>query len=111
MHIYAFGSVVRGEISEGSDIDLLAIVDRYDPTFNPETYSIYSYARIKELWAEGNPFAWHLALESRLLVSSDRTDFLRALALPNAYLNGLSDCDKFYDLFVDAARSLSSGTN
>jgi len=77
MHIYAFGSVCRGEVSRDSDIDLLCIdegtqADRFDP----ELYSVYSYERIRELWSEGNPFAWHLWLESRLLFSSDAEDHL-----------------------------------
>jgi predicted nucleotidyltransferase len=67
MHIYAFGSLCRGEVSRNSDVDLLALVDGFDERFNPEIYSIYSYRRIEELWREGNPFAWHLSLESRLV--------------------------------------------
>lgn len=66
MHIYVFGSTCRGDILPSSDVDLLAIVDGYDSRFDPNIYSIYSYQRIKEIWDEGNPFAWHLSLESRL---------------------------------------------
>lgn len=65
MHIYAFGSICRGDVSPASDVDLLAIVDGYDERFSLDDYSIYSYDRIWEIWNEGNPFAWHLALESK----------------------------------------------
>jgi hypothetical protein len=106
MHIYAFGSVCRGEISPDSDVDLLAVLDNFDSRFNPEAFSIYSYRRLKELWLEGNPFAWHLALESRLLFSSDNQDFLRALGQPNLYKHCVSDCEKFYSLFRDACASI-----
>lgn len=110
MHLYAFGSVVRGEISRNSDIDLLAVVDGSDPRFDPDIFSIYSYARIQQLWAEGNPFAWHLALESKLLYSSDNNDLLKALGTPQTYAAGLRDCQKFFDLFKTASAELSSVT-
>ena len=64
-HIYAFGSVCRGEVTPESDIDLLAVTQGSDLRFNPDLYSVYSYARLAEIWSEGNPFAWHLSLESR----------------------------------------------
>lgn len=35
MHIYAFGSICRGEIDKNSDIDLLAIVDGFDARLWP----------------------------------------------------------------------------
>jgi len=108
MHIYAFGSICRGEISEGSDVDLLAIVDSHDSRFDPSVYSIYSYKRVQELWEEGNPFAWHLAMESRLLFGPN--DFLKDLGSPNPYRNCLSDCDKFRNLFREAYDALVAGS-
>ena len=84
-HIYAFGSVCRGEISQDSDVDMLAIVDEYDDRFNTEVFSVYSPERIQTLWSEGNPFAWHLSLEARLLFSTEATDFLSSLGNPNRY--------------------------
>lgn len=111
MHIYIFGSLVRGDVSPGSDIDLLAIVDGYDPRFDPETFSIYSYSRIRTLWKEGNAFAWHLALESKLIYCSERNDFLRELGMPCSYESCLQDCEKFFALFCDSSSSLQSNTN
>lgn len=111
MHVYAFGSVCRGDIEPNSDIDLLAITDGYDSRFNTDNYSVYSYKRIRELWGEGNPFAWHLALESRLLFSSDQNDFLKALGNPQPYANCLRDCEKFYALFLEARTSISRNPN
>jgi len=108
MHIYAFGSVCRGDISPKSDIDLLAITDGHDSRFDPDIYSIYSYKRIKELWQEGNPFAWHLALESKLLYSSDQNDYLKTLGNPASYRNCVRDCEKFYALFCEARASLAA---
>lgn len=101
-HIYAFGSVCRGEISLSSDVDMLAIVDGNDPRFDPNVYSIYSYRRLMELWEEGNPFAWHLSLEAKLLYSADKSDFIQKLGRPSPYLSCLKDCTKFYSIFKDA---------
>lgn len=111
MHIYAFGSVCRGEIDIDSDIDLLAIVDRDDSRFNSDFYSIYSYKRIAELWAEGNPFAWHLATESRMIYSSDKTNYIEKLGLPSAYRRWREDCLKFFNLYCKAIDSIQSGGN
>src|SRR5262249_8872008 len=102
MHIYAFGSVCRGDVSLGSDVDLLAIVTGYDDRFDPDIYSIYSYQRIREIWKEGNPFGWHLTLEGKLLFASDGSDFLQGLGAPERYQHCLRDCVKFHTLFREA---------
>lgn len=111
MHLYAFGSVCRGEVTPGSDIDLLAITETFDSRFDPAVYSIYSYSRIIDMWKEGTPFAWHLSLESKLLYSDDESDFLRTLGKPDTYKFGLRDCMKFSELFDKARLSLNEGTN
>lgn len=110
MHIYAFGSICRGEISLGSDIDLLAVVGELDVRFDEEMYSIYSYKRLEELWKEGNPFAWHLSLESRLLFSSNGNDYLKTLGNPARYKDCVRDCSKFLKLFQESASSVITKT-
>lgn len=110
MHIYAFGSVCRGEIDVSSDIDMLAIVDGLDARFDSNDYSIYSYARLIELWQEGNSFAWHLYLEAILVHSSDNTDYLRGLGEPNKYKKGASDCKKFHEIFLCAKKSIEESS-
>lgn len=109
MHIYAFGSVCRGDISPGSDIDLLAIVEAYDAQFDPHVFSVYSYERIRELWQAGNPFAWHLSRESRLLFSSDHSDYLKGMGRPEPYAGCVADCQKFFTLFQEAHASVLTG--
>ena len=109
VHIYAFGSVCRGDLSIGSDVDLLALVSGLDARFDPDMFSIYSYKRIEELWNEGNPFAWHLTLESRLLFSNDQSDYLKHLGNPGTYRKCTEDCRKFYNLFCKSYLSLTSG--
>lgn len=110
MHIYAFGSICRGEVDSFSDVDMLAIVKGRDERFNPKDYSIYSYERINELWKEGNPFAWHLFLESMLIYSPDSVDYLRKLGKPSNYNSGLADCEKFLEIFITAKNSIETST-
>lgn len=105
-HIYAFGSVCRGEVDSSSDIDLLACLSEPRQEYDPEKFSIYSHDRIRELWIEGNPFSWHLHLESKLLYSSDGSNFLSNLGEPAKYSNALEDCKKFNMLFLESYRAL-----
>lgn len=111
MHIYAFGSLCRGEISKDSDIDLLAIVNDKDERFNSDEYSIYSYVRMRELWSEGNPFAWHLYLESRLVFSDDNVDFLRTMGRPSVYKRYNDDFFKFSSLLKTSLDELLNETD
>lgn len=106
MHIYAFGSLCRGEITTESDIDLLAITNGFDERLSRNIFSIYSYSRIEEIWKEGNPFAWHLHIESKLIYSSTGDDFIKSLKTPNKYTKGLQDCQKFHLLYKDSLTSI-----
>jgi Nucleotidyltransferase domain len=110
-HIYVFGSVCRGEITSGSDVDLLAVTAGFDDRFDPMVYSIYSARRLAEIWREGNPFAWHLALESRMVYSSDGSDLIADLGRPSLYAHVRRDCEKFFALFEAAADALDDGSN
>ncbi|OQR35406.1 nucleotidyltransferase [Pseudomonas sp. T] len=110
-HIYAFGSVCRGEVTSESDVDLLAVTQGSDQRFNPDVYSIYSYARLADIWSEGNPFAWHLSLESKLLYSPNDSDYLRDLGAPAAYTSATRDCQRFFGLFACSADALRAMTN
>jgi len=106
-NIYIFGSIVRGEIDEYSDTDLLLITDERLNFINLEKYSLYTPKRIEEMYLEGNPFAWHLHYESKL-VYSDEYDFLKELKIPNVYSNCSKDLLKFYQLFQDSIKSIKS---
>ena len=107
-HLYAFGSLCRGEIDEFSDIDLLACVETQEQArqIDSARFSIYTHDRIRALWSEGNPFAWHLHLESKLMHTSDGRDFLQELHAPYAYTNADVDCAKFIRLFQESLHSL-----
>lgn len=110
-HLYAFGSLCRGEVDKSSDIDLLACLSEPNSELEPTRFSIYSHDRIKELWLEGNPFAWHLHLESRLVYSSDGIDFISNLGQPASYSKLRDDCEKFRSLFLESFNSLITTNN
>lgn len=110
-HYYAFGSLCRGEIDPASDIDLLACISTARPEIDPKKFSIYTYERLEKLWREGNPFAWHLHLESRLIFSSDGSDFLTELGVPSAYSRSSEDCVKFRKLFTESYKALTKSQN
>lgn len=103
MYIYIFGSFVRGEIDNYSDIDLLLILQNESKTdLDPNKFSIYTLDRIKELWNEGNPFAWHLYHESKLIFSNNDNDIIKELGKPSVYKNLKNDLIKFKNLFDDS---------
>lgn len=105
MHIYVFGSLCRGELDNKSDIDVLIISDeKFGPEYNK--FSVYSYEKIRELWLDGNPFAWHLYLESKLVFSSEENDFLRELGEPSKYSNIRNDFYKFKEIYTNSLKSL-----
>jgi len=111
MHIYAFGSICRGEILPGSDIDLLAVVTGNVAGLSTSMFSIYSHAKMRQIWSQGNPFAWHLHLESKLLHSSDDRCFMDELGCPSPYVNAEQDCRRFIAIFREAADSARSDHN
>lgn len=114
MHIYVFGSICRGELGSDSDIDLLFCSTEYEKNnlnLDNKEISIYSYEKLDNLWKEGNPFAWHLYLESVLVYSSDGKDYLRGLGKPNQYMGIISDFYKFKDLYYTSYKNLCSEIN
>lgn len=111
VHYYAFGSVCRGEIDRGSDVDLLACVSGERIDLDPQKFSIYSHDRLAEMWRAGNPFAWHIHRESRLLYASDGLDFVVGLGTPGPYQDRRADCEKFAKLFEESFQSLTASEN
>lgn len=104
--IYIFGSLVRGEIDQYSDTDLLLISDNTLKNIDSNNFSLYTPDRIKELYNEGNPFAWHLYFESKLVYSSSGYDFLSQIGEPSIYRNCKNDLLKFKNLFEESIISM-----
>jgi hypothetical protein len=110
VHLYAFGSICRGEVEAASDVDLLALVDGKDDRFDPMVYSIYSYKRMQQMWEEGNAFAWHLWRESRLIHADGGNDWLREQGAPAAYPGAREHCQRFATMFSGAVAALNGPT-
>lgn len=108
MHIYAYGSVCRGEVVPTSDIDLLALVDDENLNLDQVVFSVYRYTQLRQLWSEGNPFAWHLALESRLIFAEDGVDVIRELGEPVRYGHWRTDSEKFREIYLAAKSELAA---
>ncbi|MEK5756652.1 nucleotidyltransferase domain-containing protein, partial [Acinetobacter variabilis] len=108
MYIYAFGSICRGELDFYSDIDLLAISRNKNKlsTLDPHKFSLYSENRIEEYWKMGNPFAWHLYKESKIIYSNNGKDFIKELGTPSRYSNGLNDLIKFKTVFLESVEQI-----
>lgn len=108
MYLYIFGSACRGELDKYSDIDMLAIYNDKNEInhLDENKISIYSEEKIQKIWSLGNPFAWHLYYESKLVYSSNNKDFLNNLDKPSIYKDGLSDCIKFYEILEKSADSV-----
>lgn len=102
LHYYVFGSICRGELDVFSDIDLLACISGGSLNISKDKFSIYKHSRIEDLWREGNPFAWHLYLESKMIYSSNSEDFIQNLGKPSEYVNFCNDFLKFKNLFYGA---------
>ncbi len=108
---YAFGSICRGEIDRSSDIDLLACVSSFRSDIDPDKFSIYRHKRLQDMWEQGNPFAWHLHFESKLLFSSNGEDFIGSLGRPGKYGKAAADCAQFSRLFEESRVQLSETLN
>lgn len=106
--IYSFGSICRGEIDEFSDVDTLLITDEKIATAENSNISVYTPQRISQLWEAGDPFAWHLYYEARLIYSSQSAPFLRSLQKPQKYKTGPYDVDAYEVTYNDAMFSLKS---
>ena len=94
-----------------SDVDLLVCLSEPSDRYDSSKYSIYNYERIQALWEEGNPFSWHLHLESKPIYSSDGTNFISGLGEPSEYENAAKDCRKFMLLFKESYHELIYSSN
>ena len=113
MYIYIFGSICRGEIDKQSDVDLLAIIENGEDNsnFDINKFSVYTVKRLKEMWQEGNPFAWHLFIESKLVFSTNQSNLFKKWGKPNLYLNSRRDLGKFSNLFNDSVKSINESNS
>lgn len=98
MWIYIFGSLSRGEIDANSDVDTLCICQPNEKSLTPNKMQSYSETYLKEMFNNGELFAHHLYLESKLVYSSDGVDLIRKLGKPAAYNNWEGDFESFINV-------------
>lgn len=114
-----FGSQARGNADAKSDFDVIAVV--LDVTSIDKNalaaevssrlevevgLSIYSENRIRVLWREGSPFAWHLHLQSRAVLGTI-PDYFR-WAPPAPYVDAAMDCSLMRGVLQSSRRRLAA---
>lgn len=109
-----FGSHARGEADEGSDIDVLLVLD--DATAGPPLMdlpgkpdiSIYSRDKLEQMFREGHLFAWHLFLESIPYCSTRSEAWFRSLGKPAEYREAQQDIAQFMGILEEALAGMAS---
>lgn len=110
--IYVFGSLIRGDVHETSDVDVLVIPrDSQAPGSYPESWSVYSMQTLESYYRRGRLFAWHLHLESRCVYSACGTSFLEGLGPPAPYSSHREDVDDLRAIMSDSIAQIRGGTN
>jgi hypothetical protein len=109
--VYIFGSVGRGEHDERSDLDLLAVVKdgagrlaehhvlgHVPPELRhlKPGISWYGQNRLRQMFNNGELFAWHLAFETIPLYEA--IPFLKILGQPNPYQEMTEDVNSFHNI-------------
>ncbi|MFT3880400.1 MAG: nucleotidyltransferase domain-containing protein [Gemmatales bacterium] len=111
MEFYIFGSLLRGEVTSTSDVDVLAIPILDNLALDlPPSWSIYSTDHIKKLYGAGKLFAWHLFYESKCVFTSNPTPYLVSLGKPAPYIDSLVDIQELGGLLSESIGALRSGT-
>lgn len=110
--IYVYGSATRGEARPDSDVDVL-VVTRTDGAAAryPHTWSVYHVDVLKEKYAQGRLFAWHLYLHARCIFNSNEVDELSSLGRPSDYVTARKDIYELRELFQSAAAALRHGSS
>lgn len=110
LSLRVYGSFCRGDHDDNSDVDVLAV---HSTPPNAETrrklkttleglfdrpvdLAEYSSERVREIFAAGHLFAWHLHAESESLLGEDA--FFSSLGKPASYSQAESDSNRFLRL-------------
>jgi len=108
--IYVFGSAVRGEVDEKSDIDVLVVpLGSQKPSY-PEGWSVYSPQLLQDYFNKGRLFAWHLYLESHCIHAAGPIPYIQSLGQPKPYETVSEDIDELEEMFSVALDEIKSGT-
>lgn len=108
---YVFGSVCRGEPDPGSDVDVLVISNEPSAARElPAAWSLYSPRRLRQLFARGTLFAWHLYLESVPVWPRGAPGFLKRIGPPAAYVGARREIADLQKILRSAVAELERGT-
>jgi Nucleotidyltransferase domain len=101
--LYAFGSLVRGDVTPSSDVDILVVpLDFAEPHRYPPGWSVYTRRTMLEYFQDGRLFAWHLHLESRCLFSPMEVPWLATLGKPAPYKTAREDVEQLGRLLAES---------
>lgn len=109
--IYVFGSVVRGEVGNTSDVDLLVIpVSDFSREGVPSSWSVYGRDVMGQYFQEGRLFAWHLFRQS-VCVFAGGGDWMKKLGAPAPYTSARDDIISLSALLESSLSELRNGTD
>lgn len=110
--IYIFGSIVTGKVDSGSDVDILVVEDNPSIEQYPSSWSVYSVARIREIFEQGTLFSWHLYLDALPLNLKTDVGILQELGPPKIYgrIQAVNEIDELIVISRGALRELNNGT-
>ncbi len=109
--IYVFGSILAGEVDSGSDVDVLVLAEAPDAACYPPEWSVYSLGQLREIFARGTLFAWHLYLGSKLLYPAEGPDILDGFGKPAPYYpNAVSEIRALREIALTAMDELAAET-
>lgn len=108
---YAFGSVVRGDVTPSSDVDILVVpTETGREDCYPNGWSVYSRPVLCEYFRKGRLFAWHLHLESICLFSPHPEPWLATLGEPAPYATAREDVSDLQVLLGDSLDKIRQGS-
>src|ERR1035437_2140277 len=109
--LYIFGSLATGEVDDGSDVDVLAVVDGSQPSVKlPASWSVYSSTRLEDLFERGTLFAWHLYQSAIKVWPRERDGLIAELGPPAQYTGAREEIAALLSMAVDSFGELERGT-
>lgn len=118
VNVSLFGSRVRDDIDDNSDLDVLVVVKNDSGTIDKDNVELvtrsmfgispsiswYSERKLREMFAQGDLFAWHLFLESKGI--KPYGDLSSLYGKPNDYVSALDDMQALHEILVGIASEI-----
>lgn len=104
--LYVFGSLVRGEVDQHSDVDILVVKSSDNEQGLPSHWTVMSEATVSHYFQVGHLFAWHLHLEAVCIFSDRSESLLSSIGPPSPYSKAQSDVTLLVATLEDALNRL-----